>query len=147
MTGTALKNPSELSARLGLERAGRLLLVDAPEALADLLRMSRPKESETLLVPSPALSKVKETFDAVLLWREDRVGSRSVLEGIVRRLAPGGTLWVVTALRKVTGPRTPAVHRLELSDLVKGLDRHRLRNDREVRITSWHAAYRFISST
>lgn len=147
MTGIALKNPSALSARLGLEQAGRLLLVDAPESLADLLRRSRPKESETLLVSEPSLSKVKESFDAVLLWREDRVGSRAVLESTIRRLAPGGVLWVVTALRKVTGPRTPAVHRLELSDLVKGLERHGLRNDREVRITSWHAAYRFVSST
>ncbi len=147
MTGIALKNPSALPARLGLDQAERLLLVDAPAALADLLRRSRREESETLLVAAPALAKVKEPFDAILLWREDRVGSRSVLESIVRRLAPGGVLWIVTALRKVIGPRTPAVHRLELSDLVKGLERHGLRNDREVRITSWHAAYRFVSST
>lgn len=147
MTGIALKNPSALPARLGLEQAQRLLLVDAPAALADLLQRSLPEQSETLVVASTALSKVKETYDAALLWREDRVGSRSVLEGTVRRLAPGGVLWIVTAMRKVTGPRTPAVHRLELSDLVKGLERHGLRNDREVRVTSWHTAYRFVSST
>ncbi len=145
VTGIALKNPSALSARLELERAGRLLLVDAPAALADLLLLSRSKESETRLVPARALSRVKETFDAILLWREDRVGSRSVLEGLVRRLEPGGVLWMVTALRKVIGPKTPAVHRLELSDLTKGLERHGLSNDREVRITSWHVAYRFVN--
>src|SRR6266540_3036746 len=125
VTGIALKNPSALSARLELERAGRLLLVDASAALA--------------------LSRIKETFDAILLWREDRVGSRAVLEGTVRRLEPGGVLWIVTALRKVIGPKTPAVHRLELSDLTKGLERHGLSNDREVRITSWHVAHRFVS--
>ncbi len=145
VTGIALKNPSALSARLELERAGRLLLVDASAALADLLLLSRSEESETRLVPARALSRIKETFDAILLWREDRVGSRAVLEGTVRRLEPGGVLWIVTALRKVIGPKTPAVHRLELSDLTKGLERHGLSNDREVRITSWHVAYRFGS--
>jgi hypothetical protein len=145
LTGIALKNPSALPARLEVEKAKRLLLVDAPPALADLLLQSRPKESETRLVEARALSTAKETFDAILLWREDRIGSRSVLEGVVRRLEPGGALWIVTALRKVIGPRTPAVHRLELSDLTKGLERHGLSNDREVRITSWHVAYRFAS--
>jgi hypothetical protein len=147
MTGIALKNPSALPARLDIERAKRLLLVDAPAALADLLAQSRSMELETRIVESRALATVKETFDSVLLWREDRVGSRSVLESVVRRLEPGGVLWVVTALRKVIGPRTPAVHRLELSDLTKGLERHELSNDREVRVTSWHTAYRFVGST
>ncbi|HLN58562.1 MAG TPA: hypothetical protein VK416_08360, partial [Thermoanaerobaculia bacterium] len=90
MTGIALKNPSALAARLELERAKRLLLVDAPASLADLLLKARSKESETRLVEARALSTVKEAFDAVLLWREDRVGSRSVLEGVIRRLQPGG---------------------------------------------------------
>ncbi len=144
MTGIALKNPSALPARLDIERAKRLLLVDAPAALADLLAQSRSMELETRVVESRALATVKEAFDSVLLWREDRVGSRSVLESVVRRLEPGGVLWVVTALRKVIGPRTPAVHRLELSDLTKGLERHELSNDREVRVTSWHTAYRFV---
>src|SRR4029077_13569559 len=67
------------------------------------------------------------------------------MEQTVRRLAPGGALWIVTAMRKVMGPKTPAVHRLELSDLAKGLDRHGLANDREARITAWHVAYRFTS--
>jgi hypothetical protein len=144
VTGIALKNPAALPARLEIGQAKKLLLVDAPAALADLLLLSRSKDSETRFIASKALSTVKESFDAVLLWREDRVGSRSVLEGVVRRLEPGGVLWVVTALRKVIGPRTPAVHRLELSDLTKGLERHGLSNDREVRMTSWHVAYRFV---
>ena len=145
MSGTALKNPSELPARLGLERPERVLLVDAPTALVDLLRASRPKGAETLQVEARALSTVKQSFDAVLLWREDRVGSRSVMEQTVKRLAPGGALWIVTAMRKVMGPRTPAARRLELSDLAKGLERHGLSNDREARITAWHVAYRFTS--
>ena len=144
MTGIALKNPSALPARLDLERAARLLLVDAPAALADLLAQSRSTDLETRIVEARALSTVKETFDSVLLWREDRVGSRSVLASVVRRVEPGGVLWVVTALRKVIGPRTPAVHRLDLTDLTKGLEPHGLSSDREVRITSWHTAYRFV---
>jgi hypothetical protein len=146
MTGIALKNPSALPARLEIERAKRLLLVDAPAALADLLGQSRSTELETRIVEARALSTIKETFDSVLLWREDRVGSRSVLESVVRRLEPGGVLWVVTALRKVIGPRTPAVHRLDLTDLTRGLEHRGLSNDREVRITSWHTAYRFVTS-
>ncbi len=143
MSGGALKNPSELPARLELERPGRVLLVDTPAALADLLRASRPKESETLQVEARALSTVKQSFDAILLWREDRVGSRSIMEQTVKRLAPGGFLWIVTAMRKVMGPKTPAAHRLELSDLSKGLERHGLSHDREARVTAWHVAYRF----
>jgi hypothetical protein len=146
VTGIALKNPSALPARLDVERPARLLLVDAPAALADLLLQSRSKESETRLAQERTLSTVKDNFDAILLWREDRVGSRSLLESVVRRLEPGGVLWVVTALRKVIGPKTPAIHRLELSDLAKGLERHGLAHDREVRITSWHVAYRFSYS-
>jgi len=141
--GQALKNPSELPSRLGLQRPDRILLVDAPAALADLLRAARPPESETLEVKARSLATVKQTFDAILLWREDRVGSRAVMEQTVKRLAPGGALWIVTAMRKVMGPRTHAAHRLELSDLSKGLAHHRLANDREARITAWHVAYRF----
>ena len=46
-------------------------------------------------------------------------------------------------MRKVRGPTTPAVHRLELSDLVKGLGKAGLVRDREVRVSAWHVAYRF----
>ncbi len=145
MSGLALKNPAELPARLDLGGTESLLLVDAPESLADLLAASRGLKAETVLAEERALSGVKETFRAVLLWREDRVGSRVALENAIKRLHPGGVLWVVIAMKKVRGPRTPAVHRLELDDLAKGLDRHGLSHDREVRITSWHVAHRFTS--
>ena len=117
--------------------------MDAPATLAELIRASRPTESETLEVESRSLATVKRTFDAILLWRENRIGSRAVMEQTVKRLAPGAALWIVTAMRKVMGPRTPAAHRLELSDLSKGLAHHSLANDREARITAWHVAYRF----
>jgi hypothetical protein len=144
VSGDALKNPGELPARLDLGGAGRLLLVDVPDALAELLVTSRPDGSETVRVEAEALSGVKETFDAVLLWREDRVGSRSVLDSAARRLEPAAVLWTVIAKRKVRGPKTPAAHRLELSDLIKGLEKHGMSHDKEVRMTSWHVAYRFV---
>jgi hypothetical protein len=143
VSGDALKNPAELPARLGLAGARRLLLVDAPAPLADLLLAARPRDSETVRVTAEALSGVKDSFGAILLWREDRVGSRSVVESAVRRLEPEGVLWAVIAMKKVRGPRTPAAHRLELSDLVKGLEKHGMSPDKEVRMTSWHVAYRF----
>jgi hypothetical protein len=139
-----LKNPAELPGRLELAGGERLLLVDAPESLVDLLSASRGPEAETVLAEERALSGVKGTFPVVLLWREDRVGSRAALEKTVKRLEPGGVLWVVIAMKKVRGPKTPAVHRLELDDLAKGLDRHGLAHDREVRMTSWHVAHRFV---
>lgn len=144
MSGAALKNPAELPARLELASAGRLLLVDAPPELAELLLAGRPKDAETVVAESEALSGVKEAFDAVLLWRENRVGSRLALEAAVRRLGPSGALWTVIAMKKVRGPKTPATHRLELPDLVKGLEKHGLSHDKEVRVTSWHVAHRFV---
>ena len=146
MSGATLKNPAELPARLELTRSGRLLLVDAPPALSDLLRSYRGEDTVTESVAEEDLSSVKETFDAVVLWRESRVGSRSALDSALRRLEPGGALWVVLAMRKVRGPETPAAHRLELADLVKGLEKHGMAADKEVRVTSWHAAHRFVYS-
>jgi hypothetical protein len=138
---------SELPSRLDLQRPGRVLLVDAPASVTELLRAARPAESETVEVAARYLATVKQTFDAILLWREDRVGSRAVMEQTVKRLAPDGALWIVTAMRKVMGPKTPAAHRLELSDLSKGLAHHGLANDREARITAWHVGYRFTPRT
>ena len=51
---------------------------------------------------------------------------------------------MVTALKKVRGPLTPAIHRLELSDLVKAFEKEGLTHDREVRVSAWHVAYRFV---
>jgi len=138
-----LKNPAELVGRLELDRPERLLLIDVPEPVTDLVRRARPEPLETRETTGDYIRTVKETFDAVLVWREDRAGSRAVFDGALKRLAPEGVVWAVTAMRKVRGPTTPAVHRLELSDLVKGLGKAGLANDREVRVSAWHVAYRF----
>ena len=138
-----LKNPADLVARLDLVRPERVLLVDAPPELTALVEKARETSGTTRLASGDALRSVKETFDAILVWREDRGGSRAVFEGAVKRLDPVGAIWVVTALRKVRGPTTPAVHRLELSDLVKGFAKDGLAHDREVRVSAWNVAYRF----
>lgn len=138
-----LKNRADLVARLDLVEPERVLLIDAPLELASLVEAARPAPRTTLLSSGDALRMVKESFDAVLVWREDRGGSRSVFERAVKRLDGGGTIWVVTALRKVRGPTTPAVHRLELSDLVKAFAKDGLEHDREVRVSAWNVAYRF----
>lgn len=137
------KNPSELVNRLGLDTPERVLLVDAPPPLAELVGGARGDARTTERSSGETLRSVKGTFDAVLVWRESRTGSRSVLEGATKRLEAGGSLWIVTALKKVRGPATPAVHRLELSDLVTGLGKEGFVNDREVRVSAWNVAYRF----
>jgi hypothetical protein len=87
---------------------------------------------------------IKETFDCILLWQESRVGSRALFEAAVKRLEPEGRLWIVTAMRKVKGPRTPSIHRLVESDLVKAFAKDGLVRDREARLSAWHEAYRFV---
>jgi hypothetical protein len=144
VTGAALKNPAELPGRLGLGGVSSLLVVDAPTALAELLASSRPQGSETVLSEARALPAVKRHFPAILLWREDRVGSRAALASAVRRMDADAVLWVVTAKKKVVGPRTRAVHRLELADLIRDLEPRGLAYDREVPISSWHVAYKFV---
>ena len=140
-----LKNPAQLGARLGLAVVRRLLLVDAPPELVRLVLSAHPAESEAPeLAEADRLRSVKTTFDGILLWREDRVGSQSVLETLARKLEPGGRLWVVTAMRKVTGPRTPAIHRLGLADLTRVLEKAGLIHDLEARVSSWHVGYRFV---
>ncbi len=138
-----LKNVSELAARLDLSSPNRLLLVDAPEALRRLIEQTRPPEAPPQFAEGKAIRSVKETFDAMLVWREDRTGSRSLLDRLVKLLEPSGTLWVVTAMKKVIGPKTPAARRLELSDLVSAFSKSALEQDRELRVTAWHVAYRF----
>jgi hypothetical protein len=119
-------------------------VIDAPEPVSDLLRRGRPEPLLTRETAGDAIRAVKETFDAILVWREDRAGSRAVFDGALKRLEPAGVVWAVTAMRKVRGPTTPAVHRLELSDLVKGLGKAGLAHDREVRVSAWHVGYRFV---
>lgn len=137
-----LRNPEHLASRLELEKAERLLVVDAPEALRDLVLRSRPG-NRTTLTEGDAIRSVKGTFDAILVWRESRVGSRSILDSAVRRLAPEGAIWVITAMKKVRGPVTPAIHRLEVADLEKGFFGRGLARDRDLRITPWHEGHRF----
>jgi hypothetical protein len=140
----ALKNPRELAARLDLAAPERLLLVDAPDPLQSLLAQDRGAGRPADAVAGDALRSVKGEFDAALVWREDRSGSHALLDRVVSRLAPRAALWVVTARRKVIGPRTPAARRLELADLVAAFSKAGLRNDREAGITPWHVAYRFV---
>lgn len=142
-----LKNPGELVARMELDASERLLLVDAPGELARLLESARSEPRTTVSTSGDAIRAVKNAFDAVLVWREHRGGSRSVFEGAVKRLEPDGILWVVTASKKVRGPATPAVHRLELSDLVKAFSKEGLTHDREFRVSAWHVAHRFTRRT
>jgi hypothetical protein len=141
-----LKNPAELIVRMELEEVDRLLLVDVPEEVAHLFESARSDPRSTLETTGDAIRAVKDLFDAVLVWREHRGRSRSLFDRVLKRLEPGGALWVVTALKKVRGPSTPAVHRLERSDLVKAFEKDGLTHDREVRVSAWHVAYRFVGS-
>ena len=133
--------------RLELSAATRALLVDAPPELSDVLREAAAPGLEIQSVEARSIRAVKETFDLILLWHESRIGSRALFEAAVKRLVPGGRLWVVTAMRKVQGPRTPAIHRLERADLEKAFGETGLKSDREARLSAWHVAYRFVYST
>ena len=146
MTGSGLRNPAELPGRLGLSDPPDLLLIDAPAALAGVLSAARPGDKAPVAVAERELRSVKARFAAVLLWRESRIGSRAALDDALRRLEPGGVLWVVVAARKVIGPETPAAHRLNREDLRKALEPAGLTPDREVRVSAWHVAYRFTST-
>jgi hypothetical protein len=139
-----LKNPAELAARLDLLLPARLLLVDVPAEVRAVLEAARAGDRETVEIGGDSIRAIKDRFDAALVWREHRGGSRAVFEGVVKRLEPAGPLWVVTALKKVRGPETPAVHRIELADLVKAFARDGFTYDREVRVSAWHVAYRFV---
>jgi hypothetical protein len=139
----AFKSPAELIGRLDVPPEASLLLIDAPEPLVELLSSTRAPERPLESVTERSLRGVKNTYDAVLLWREDRVGSEAALSAAVKRLNPSGAIWVVTAMRKVTGPRTPAAHRLDRHDLEKAFARPGLLFDREARFSAWHAGYRF----
>lgn len=146
MEATGLRNASELARRLDLVDPEELLLVDSPDAFERLLAEQRPPPRGLEAVESRAIRSVKRRFPAILVWREDRVGSRALFESLVKRLEPHGTLWVVTAMKKVTGVKTPASRRLELPDLRKAFAPERLVCDREFRISAWHVAYRFVES-
>jgi hypothetical protein len=138
-----LRNPSELASRLGLAHPERLLFVDAPDSLVALAGAARAGRPALETARGEALRAVKDTFDGILIWREERSGSQSVLSRAVKRLAPGGLLWIVVALRKVMGPKTRGAQRLDREDLEKAFSKDNLAYDGEVRVTAWHTAHRF----
>jgi hypothetical protein len=135
------RGAAEILGRLEVSSASRALLVGAPPELETIVAASGAGTAEA--VATEAIRSVKGRFDFILLWQEDRVGSRAVLEAARKRLLPGGRLWVATAMTKVQGPRTPAAHRLNLDDLTKAFAKDGLSCDREVRLSAWHTAYRF----
>jgi hypothetical protein len=141
-----LRGRDEIAARLDLAGASSVLLVDAPDELSELLAAAARPDQSIRSVGARTLRSVKEPFDLVLAWRESRVGAQALLDAAIRRLAPGGRLWTVTALRKVTGPRTPAVHRLDRADLDRALGPRGLSCDREARLSAWHVAYGFVEA-
>ena len=143
MKEAPLKNPAEVAARLDLASGERLLLVDPPAAIEALARAAR-REGDTDVAEGRKIRAVKQSYDAILIWREDRVGSRAIFDTVLKRLEPGGVLRAVVALKKVQGVATPAAHRLELSDLVKAFSPAGLRLDGEARVSPWHVAYRFV---
>ena len=139
-----LRGRAEILDRLEVATARKLLLVDAPTAVASLLAESLAEEQSLTPVEARAIRSVKDSFDWILLWQESRIGSRAVIDAAVKRLEPRGRLWVVTALRKVQGPRTPAAHRLEPADLEKAFANEGLEGGREARLSAWHVAHRFM---
>src|SRR4029077_8980432 len=105
-----LRGGAEIAGRLGLAAAERILLVEAPPEFETAVRDAVAPGQELRSTEERGLRAVKERYDLIVLWQESRVGSRAVLDVAVKRLAPGGRLWIATALRKVSGPRTPAIH-------------------------------------
>ncbi len=137
------RGAAEITGRLELAAASAALLVDAPPELEEMLTAAASPEQTIRSSEARFVRSIKDTFDFILLWQESRVGSRSVFDAALKKLSAGGRLWVVTALRKVSGPRTPAIHRIELADLKKAFEKEGLVNDREARLSAWHVAYRF----
>lgn len=142
----ALRNPAELAARLELQAPERLLLVDLPDSLIALAASAREGRPPAETAQADRIRSVKQNFDGILIWREERAGSQALLEHAMKRLDPGGSLWVIIALRKITGLKTPASHRLDRDDLVKAFAAQSRVPGREVRVTPWHVAYRMEQS-
>ena len=137
------RGAAEITGRLAFPAATAVLLVDAPPELEAMLTEAAAPGASIRSSEARYVRSIKESFDFILLWQESRVGSRSIFEAALKKLAPGGWLWIVTALRKVSGPRTPAIDRIELADLKKAFEKEGLVNDREARLSAWHVAYRF----
>ncbi len=139
-----LRGAAEILGRMEFSAAQSVMLVDAPPEFEAMLTAGTAPGQSLRSAASRHVRSVKEQFDLILLWHESRVGSRAVFDAALKRLAQGGRLWVVTALRKVSGPRTPAIHRIELGDLKKAFEKDGLVHDREARLSAWHVAYRFV---
>jgi hypothetical protein len=142
----SFRSQAEIVGRLELPAASQVLLIDAPEELEAILTRAAVPDQSIQSATANRIRSVRDVYDFILLWQESRVGSRSALEGAVKRLAPGGRLWVVTAMKKVMGPRTPAMHRLELGDLRKAFAKDAMVCDKEARLSKWHMAYRFVQN-
>ncbi|HYX19458.1 MAG TPA: hypothetical protein VFA98_01275 [Thermoanaerobaculia bacterium] len=140
-----LRGAAEIASRLELAAADTILLVEPPAELEAVVTGALADGQALRSVEGRAIRTVKDRFALVLVWQESRIGSQAVLATALKRLAPGGFLWVASALRKVSGPKTPAVHRLDLADLEKAFGRSGLVRDREVRLSAWHVAYRFAA--
>jgi hypothetical protein len=138
------RGSAEIAGRLELPVASRVLLVETPVELESMLIAAAAPGASVRSSEAKHVRSIKETFDLILLWQESRVGSRALFEAAVKRLEPEGRLWVVTAMKKVTGPRTPAIHRLEPGDLTKAFAKDGLVRDREARLSAWHEAHRFV---
>ena len=117
--------------------------MDVPASLALLAAAGRAGRTETRVIEGKAIRSVKDRYDAVLLWREGRVGSESLLEAIAKRIEPGGVAWIVIPLRKTMGLSTPAAHRLTFPDLVRAFPTDAWNPDREARVSAWHVGHRF----
>jgi len=120
-----LRGAAEIAGRLELDAAATVLLVHAPPELEALLTGAARPGCSVRSSEARALRSEKEGYDLVLVWQESRVGSRAVLDAAVKRLAPGGRLWVAT----------------------KAFEKSGLVQDREARLSAWHVAYRFAYST
>jgi hypothetical protein len=138
------RSPAEILGKLELSSATSALFVGAPPELDAIVARAPDLAVPIQSVAEGMARSVKDRFDFILLWQESRIGSRAALEEALKRLLPGGRIWVVTARRKVQGPRTPAAHRLELEDLVKAFAKEGMVCDREARVSAWHTAYGFV---
>ena len=138
-----LRGAAEVASRLDLAAADTILLVEPPAEVEALVAGALADGQMLRTVESHKLRSVKDHFALVLVWQESRVGSQAVLEAARKRVAPEGFLWIATALRKVSGPKIAAIHRLGLADLEKAFAESGLIRDREVRLSAWHVAYRF----
>ena len=138
-----LRGATEIASRLELAGADTILLVEPPAEFEAVVTDALADGQALRSVEGRSIRSVKDRFALVLVWQESRIGAQAVLATALKRLAPGGFLWIVTALRKVSGPKTPGLHRLDLVDLEKAFAKSGLVRDREVRLSAWHAAYRY----